>query len=443
MGSNPFDFSDMPIPSDEELEKLGKHARDSGDSMKGANDPTPDEEKELEGLFGGRPPQGKPIPEITGEDFEKHAKQYASSSRKTPDWPRLRDLARRSSESAPVDDDPLKGFGDDADVQLPVIDDGADIQVAEIVAPPLIIDGILHRGLKMVIAGASKSMKSWMSLQIALCVATGHEFLGRNVTKAGAFFLNLEVPKWHFDSRVQIMAEQLDVTLERGMFKSWSLRGVDLSGDVTWNSATAQIAQINDLGIIIIDPLYKLCNERRNENDQGAMTALMKRFDLLAEQTGASTNFNHHYAKGSPNSKDAIDRFSGSGVIVRDPDVYIAMTRHAEDNAFVLELTLRCLPQIEPFAVRWNYPLFELARDLDPEQLRKPAGKPFEKQYTVDILVKVLGDKALKTGVFKNAVMTETGMSSATFYRFKNEAEEKKLIAYDGQTETWERCGKR
>jgi len=57
----------------------------------------------------------------------------------------------------------------------------------------------------------------------------------------------------------------------------------------------------------------------------------------LAEKTGAATSFNHHYAKGSPNSKDPIDRFSGSGVLVRDPDVYIAMTPHSEENAFALE----------------------------------------------------------------------------------------------------------
>jgi hypothetical protein len=36
--------------------------------------------------------------------------------------------------------------------------------------------------------------------------------------------------------------------------------------------------------------------------------------------------------------------------LVRDPDVYFAMTKHAEPDAFALELTLCCLPQVEPFA---------------------------------------------------------------------------------------------
>jgi hypothetical protein len=327
--------------------------------------------------------------------------------------------------------------------KLPLIDGGADIQVSEIVEPPLIIEGILHKGLKMEIAGASKSMKSWLSLQMALCIATGHEFLGRKVAKSGAFFLNLEVPKWHFDSRVQVMTQELGVTLKRGMFKSWSLRGVDLSRDDMWNSATEQIAQIKDLGITITDPLYKLCNEKRGENDQGAMTSLMKRFDVLGEQTGASTSFNHHYAKGSPNSKDPLDRFSGSGVLVRGPDVYIAMTRHAEDNAIVLELTLRCLKQIEPFVVRWNYPLFELAPDLKPEELRKPHGTPFETVYGTDVIVEALGNKTLKIAALKKLVLDATGMSRSTFYRLKNEADIAGLIVYDGQTDTWERCGKR
>jgi hypothetical protein len=89
------------------------------------------------------------------------------------------------------------------------------------------------------------------------------------------------------------------------------------------------------------------------------------------EATGAATLFTHHYAKGSPNNKEALDRFSGSGVLIRDPDVYFAMTRHAQEDAFTLDLTLRCLPQVEPFVVRWEYPLFELAPDLNHEELRK------------------------------------------------------------------------
>ena len=51
--------------------------------------------------------------------------------------------------------------------------------------------------------------------------------------------------------------------------------------------------------------------------------------------------------------KEAIDRIGGSGVFARDPDV-ITMTPHEEKDAYIIDLTLRALPQIQPFVVRWN-----------------------------------------------------------------------------------------
>jgi AAA domain len=319
---------------------------------------------------------------------------------------------------------------------LPPIDDGAAIMQAKIVEPPQLINGIVHKGLKMELAGASKTMKSWLQLQTCICIATGHEWLGREVIRAGACFLNLEVPKWHFDARVQAMVKALGVTLEPGMFKSWSLRGVDLSGDALWNAAAAKIAKIQTLGIVTVDPLYKLCNEHRSENDQGAMTTLMKRFDLLAEQTGATTDFSHHYAKGSPVNKEAIDRFSGSGVLVRDPDVYIAMTPHDEKDAFTLEFALRCLPPIEPFVIRYNYPLFELAGDLDPKKLRQPPGK--KSKYTVDDLVEQLGRDDLGAAAFFKRCHQETGMCSSTFYALLDKGEAEGRLFKSTTDSKWE-----
>jgi len=41
------------------------------------------------------------------------------------------------------------------------------------VAPPQIIEGILHQGCKMILGGTSKSNKSWGLLDLALSVASG------------------------------------------------------------------------------------------------------------------------------------------------------------------------------------------------------------------------------------------------------------------------------
>ncbi len=40
-------------------------------------------------------------------------------------------------------------------------------------APPQVIDGILHKGCKMILGGTSKSNKSWCLLDLAISVASG------------------------------------------------------------------------------------------------------------------------------------------------------------------------------------------------------------------------------------------------------------------------------
>ena len=49
--------------------------------------------------------------------------------------------------------------------------------------PPLIIEGILHQGCKMILGGTSKSNKSWCLLDLALSVASGQPWWGRQCAK--------------------------------------------------------------------------------------------------------------------------------------------------------------------------------------------------------------------------------------------------------------------
>jgi predicted transcriptional regulator len=70
---------------------------------------------------------------------------------------------------------------------------------------------------------------------------------------------------------------------------------------------------------------------------------------------------------------------SGSGVFARDPDSILIFTRHEEEGAFTVEPVLRNFPPVTPFVIRWNYPTFEMADDLNPDDLRQSAGR--KKQY--------------------------------------------------------------
>jgi hypothetical protein len=82
--------------------------------------------------------------------------------------------------------------------------------------------------------------------------------------------------------------------------------------------------------------------------------------------------FGAHYSKGNQAGKDAIDRIGGSGVFARDPDVILTMTPHEEQDAYVIDLTLRALPQLPPLVVRRRGVSFERDAHADASRIRLP-----------------------------------------------------------------------
>jgi hypothetical protein len=53
----------------------------------------------------------------------------------------------------------------------------------------------------------------------------------------------------------------------------------------------------------------------------------------------------------------------------------MSITDHEEDGCGVAEFSLRNFKPIEPFGLRWEYPVWERDQSLDPAKLRKP-GRP-------------------------------------------------------------------
>jgi len=66
----------------------------------------------------------------------------------------------------------------------------------------------------------------------------------------------------------------------------------------------------------------------------------------------------------------------GSGVFARDPDSLVTFTKHEEESAFAIEMVLRNLPPVQPFVVKWGWPLFRREGSLDPTRLKQAGGRP-------------------------------------------------------------------
>ncbi len=141
------------------------------------------------------------------------------------------------------------------------------------------------------------------------------------------------------------------------------------------------------------------------------------------------------YSKGNQSNKESIDRVSGSGVFARDPDSVIAVTRHEVEEVFVVEATLRNFKPLEPFCIRWEYPLMQKDATLNPRKLKGNLSKT--PQYDVKKLLGSLAESSKTKAELKKAVMEQAGMGETTFRRLFLEMEKAEGVNLDVATKKY------
>lgn len=320
--------------------------------------------------------------------------------------------------------------------KLPPLVDAAAVLAAPPALPAELIEGILHQSSKAVIGGPSKGNKTWCLTDMAAAVATGSPWWGFETRKARVLYLNMEVQHAFFVKRLAAICEAKRITVSPSQLTIWPLRGycADLS-----HLADEIIRQVRGkaFGLIIIDPIYKVTGGR-DENSAGDIAALLNEIERLAVQSGAAVAFGAHFSKGNQAAKESIDRIGGSGVFARDPDTILTLTRHEEENAFTVEPILRNHAPVEPFVIRWDFPLMQRAGELDPTKLQQAkAGR--EADYTEDDVLAVLAKakEALTSTAWQKLAEAELGISRRCFFKVRRALETRKRIRESVADKGW------
>jgi hypothetical protein len=299
---------------------------------------------------------------------------------------------------------------------LPPIVTLRELVTAAPMPPPQVIDGVLHQGCKMILSGTSKSNKTWCLLNLAMSVASGTEWMGRRCVKMPVLYLNFELHDWAAAQRLgSICGVRPECTGIGDTLHLWNLRGHNADIALLRPRLEEHLDRYQ-FGLIILDPVYKVLGDR-DENANGEVAGLMNELELLAQRTRAAIVIAHHFAKGDSTAKSPIDRMSGAGAWARDADSLVVMTPHEEEGCFTVSMTLRNLPQVDEFVVEWVYPLMRVAKDLNPEALRRPQGR--NKVCTErEFMEAVLGDggKAFGTIVRDAASLLNMGRRSVATY---------------------------
>jgi len=116
----------------------------------------------------------------------------------------------------------------------------------------------------------------------------------------------------------------------------------------------------------------------------------------------------------------------------------------ANDQQFAPS-SLRCaanrqLPVV-PFVVKWDWPLFLRAQELDSSKLKQVGGRPAS--HSPEDVLKCLGDQRLTAPEWKRIANDERGISKTRFYEFIGRLEEAQKVAKSPIDRKWEQIRKK
>ena len=190
--------------------------------------------------------------------------------------------------------------------------------------PPLaepLIEGVLRRGHKMLLAGPSKAGKSFALIELCIALAEGGRWFGWQCTRGRVLYVNLELDRASCLHRFRDVYEALGwPAVNLSNIDVWNLRGSSVPMDKLAPKLIRRASKKEYIAVVI-DPIYKVLTGDENSADQ--MAAFCNQFDKVCHELGAAVIYCHHHSKGAQGGKRSMDRASGSGVFARDPDALL------------------------------------------------------------------------------------------------------------------------
>lgn len=240
---------------------------------------------------------------------------------------------------------------------------------------PVVINGLLREGETANIVSASKVGKSWLGYDLALSIITGSDWLGEfRCTPGHVILVDNELHPETLANRIPTVgdAKNLKRATYEHDFEVWPLRGRIKS--LPELMAEFDKIQPGSVRAIILDAKYRFITQGTSENDNAAETLFYNQVDQIAAKTKAAIVMIHHSSKGGQADKRVSDVGAGAGAQSRAADCHLVLREHAEPDHIVLDAVVRTFEKPKPLTLRWAFPLWVPAPNVDPAILK--GGKP-------------------------------------------------------------------
>ena len=246
---------------------------------------------------------------------------------------------------------------------------------------PPIIEGLIRRGETMNVIAPPKTGKSWLAIDLAIAVATGRAWLGQYPTvKGDVLIIDNELHGETCANRIPKVAAARGVLVD------------EFADHLFVENVRGKLMNLFGLGeyfahveagrfkLVILDAFYRFLPRDTDENDNGSIAAMYSFIDSLADRLGCCFVLIHHSTKGSQAEKSVTDVGAGAGSQARATDTHLILRQHQDDGVVVLDAAVRSWKPVEPFCLRWGFPIWTPEPDLDPTLLRRPGKRSARKE---------------------------------------------------------------
>ena len=264
------------------------------------------------------------------------------------------------------------------------------IQAEELFYEPLdpakaemIVEDMIPQGLTL-LAGAAKSCKSWMMLDMCLAVSSGRPFLGRRTLPCEVAYFPLEDQKERLKRRLLDLGEvptpALHICTERRSLEQGFLKELQET-----------LQEHPEIRMVVIDTLQKIREDGSGistANQYSKEDAEISKLKTFADNHGIAVVCVHHLRK-KPDKRDPVNEILGSAAMSSVPDQILRLEKERRQTHGELSSVGRDSPQwkmvLEFDDRRWHLIREETEDEIAKEEIP-------EVLYRIAELVKGCGE---------------------------------------------------
>lgn len=220
-------------------------------------------------------------------------------------------------------------------------------------ADDYIVDGLFEAGENVAIVGSAKAGKSFLALQLAICIAAGVPFLAHAVPRPRRVLMaNLEISARQYKRRTRAMVEAFNIPRE---ILAMNLFVENLKNeDITWSALRADALAVG-AEVLMIDPFYQIF--KGDEIDQESVIAAIDEMKEI-QKSGVTLIMVYHAPKGFNGDRNLRDMVSGSSILVRYPEALLGILCHADAKELRVFDTVLRHPPIDEVTARFDGGVF-------------------------------------------------------------------------------------